>query len=127
MKFSVNRTLKASALNFMGGVLGVGIYDTENPNFSPEVKELLIAEAEDPRGFVLCIDPEDHYISPEDSVLPSLSAETLDDFPSGEGEAEDTKNPPMQTQGDEESANAAEKSAPSPVRNARPRRISSKK
>lgn len=127
MKFSVTRTLKASALNSTGGILSVGIYDTENPNFLPEIKELLIAEAEDPRGFVFCIDPEDHYTSTEDSVLPVLTTETLDDISSGEGKAEDSENPPLRAQDDEEAVNAAEKSAPSPIKSAKPRRISSKK
>lgn len=116
MKFSVKCTLKAGSLAHLGGTLGPGIYDTESPNFSPEVKEVLIAEMDDPRGLVVCIDPKDHA-APNETVLKDVSTETLDNLSSDEGKAEeDSQNtqPPLGEQGDDE--NVAASSAPSPTK-----------
>lgn len=115
MKFSVKRTLKASSLAHLGGMLGPGIYDTESPNFSPEIKEVLIAEMDDPRGLVVCIDPNDHE-APTETVLKDVSTETLDNLSSDEGKAEEDLHdtqPPLGEQDDAE--NVAASSAPSPT------------
>jgi hypothetical protein len=126
MKFSVKRTLKASSLSFMGGYIAPGIYDTQSPNFPAELKDVLIAEVEDPRGLVQCLDPEDHFpeVAPE---LKSVTSEVLDDTSSGEGEAEADQNPPMGAQDDAEKAGeeAPAPSSPSPTKpKPKPRKIS---
>lgn len=127
MKFSVKTTLKASALAGLG-TIGPGIYDTESPNFPNELKEVLIAEVNDPRGLVVCIDPEDHNTVLE-PVLADVSTETLDDISSGEGKAEEDLHdtePPLGAQ-DDAATTTAEESAPSPTKPAKPRRITTKK
>jgi hypothetical protein len=91
----------------------MGYYDTQSPNFPAELKEVLIAEAENPRGLVECLDPED--IVEVKEVLKSVSSEVLDNISSGEGKAEEnlhTKNPPLGEQDDEQADTAK---APSPV------------
>ena len=124
MKFSVKRTLKASALSFMGGTIGPGIYDTETPNFAPEIKEVLIAEMDDPRGLVECLDPEDHNILEPELELKDVSSEVLDDLSSGEGEAEENQ-PPLGAQSE---TSAVETSAPPlPKRKSTPRKLTIKK
>ena len=122
MKFSVKRTLKASSLGRIGGYVAPGIYDTQSLNFPPELKEVLIAEVEDPRGLVECLDPEDHFpeVAPE---LKSVASEVLDNTSSGEGEAEADQNPPMGAQDDatEAGEEAPAPSSPSPTKPARPK------
>lgn len=125
MKFSVKTTLKASSLAGLG-TIGPGIYDTESPNFPAALKEVLIAEVEDPRGLVVCIDPEDRLNIPE-PVLADVSTETLDDISSGEGKAEEDLHDTEPPLGAQAAATTAEKSAPSPTKPAKPRRITTKK
>lgn len=79
MKFSVKSTLKASALGILSGTIGPGIYDTESPNFPEELKAVLIAEVEDSRGLVVCLDPRDYNNIPEPEVAAvSVASESLD-------------------------------------------------
>lgn len=112
MKFRVNTTLKASALAHLGGIISTGYYDTQSPNFPPELKEVLIAEAEDPRGLVECTDPDD-FVEVEEE-LKDVSSEVLDNISSGEGKAEESRDtPPLGDQDDKAQDNTAK--APSPV------------
>jgi hypothetical protein len=113
MKFRVNTTLKASALAHLGGTIGMGYYDTQSPNFPAELKEVLIAEAENPRGLVECLDPED--ITDVIADLKDVSSEVLDDISSGEGKAEENHadTPPLGEQ-DEDQADTAKAPSPTP-------------
>ena len=127
MKFSVKSTLKASALGILSGTIGPGIYDTESPNFPEELKAVLIAEVEDSRGLVVCLDPRDYNNIPEPEVAAvSVASESLDEVSSGEGEAEESgdAHPPLGTQAD---ATTAAETVPSPTKITKPRRISAKK
>ena len=108
MKFRVDSTLKAGNLSNLGGFLGPGFYDTQSLNFPPEIKEVLLAEVEDPRGLVTCIDPEDHI--EVETPLKDVSFEVLDKISSGEGKAEET--PPKGADTDDQHITAQ---APSPV------------
>ena len=122
MKFRVNTTLKASSLEFLGGMIGPGIYDTQSPNFPAEIKEVLIAEVEDPRGLVVFIDPEDHFEA--EVELKDVSSEVLDNISSGEGKAEENLHedtPPLGEQ-DEEQTDTAQAPSPTP----KPRKASTK-
>lgn len=120
MKFRVLTTLKAGALSDLGGFLGPGFYDTQSPNFPPEIKEVLLSEVEDPRGLVICVDPEDHV--EKKIVLKDVSSEVLDEISSGEGKAED--NPPESGQGEDQHTTAK---APSPaIKKSRPKPVAKK-
>ena len=124
MKFRVNTTLKSRSLAHLGGMISQGMYDTQSAGFPAELKEVLIAEAEDPRGYVECLDPED--IVEVQPVYKDVSKETLDDISSGEGKAEgnDHDTPPLGEQDDTAQAEKAAK-APSPI--SKPRKSTAKK
>ena len=114
MKFRVKTTLKASALSHLGGIIGTGYYDTQSLNFPAELKDILIAEAEDPRGLVECLDPEDTVDVIEIEEHKDVSSEVLDNISSGEGKAEESHDtPPLGTQDDTAQEKAAQ--APSPI------------
>ena len=119
MKFRVNVTLKASSF---GGMIGPGIYDTQSPNFPAELKEVLIAEIEDPRGLVVCLDPEDHvHVEAE---FKDVSSEVLDNISSGEGKAEENLHadtPPLGEQ--DEDQDTAKAPSPAPI----PKKVSTSK
>ena len=114
MKFCVKTTLKASALSHLGGIIGTGYYDTQSLNFPAELKDILIAEAEDPRGLVECLDPEDTVDVIEIEEYKDVSSEVLDNISSGEGKAEESRDtPPLGAQDDMVLEKAAQ--APSPI------------
>jgi hypothetical protein len=122
MKFRVKTTLKARSLSHLGGMISQGMYDTQSAGFPAELKEVLIAEAEDPRGYVECLDPEDII-----EVMPAfkdVSKETLDDISSGEGKAEGSNTPPLGEQDGKAQSEQAAK-APSPI--SKPRKSTAKK